>query len=418
MKIPQVIKKIYWNLKAYSANALNGYPGQKIKAVGITGTNGKTTTCYFIDSILMQAGNKTGRMTTVDYSLGGTPFPAPVHLTSFGAYDLQKFLRKALEKKLDWMVLELSSHGLAQNRAMGVKLQVAVVTYISREHLDFHGSIEEYFKAKMKIMDLVDKNGFVVLNRDDKNFEEMKKYAHNRVISFGILRGDITAQNVEYSASGSRFLLKTPKGNLRVELAIPGRFNVYNALAAAAVGYGLGLELEKIREGLEAMNYVPGRMEEIKVAGQDFRVVVDYVHTPDALALVLEELRQVTKNKLIIVFGMPGKRDPSNRPLMGSVADRSADIVILTDENCRIEDPMDIINQIASGFKQKTLNKNLFKIVDRKEAIKKGLQMAGEGDLVLVAGKGPENYMEFADKTIDWDDRLITKKLLKEMKSS
>jgi UDP-N-acetylmuramoyl-L-alanyl-D-glutamate--2,6-diaminopimelate ligase len=340
-----------------------------------------------------------------------------VHLTSFGAFALQKFLRTALEKKLDWVILELSSHGLAQNRIWGVKLQAAVVTYISREHLDFHGSVEEYFKAKMKIMDLVDKNGFAVLNRDDRNFEQMKSFARNRVISFGILRGDITAQDIEYSASESNFLLKTPKGNLRVKLSMPGRFNVYNALAASAVAYGLGVELEKIREGLEAMMYVPGRMEEIKINNQDFRVVVDYVHTPDALALVLEELRQVTKNKLIIVFGMPGLRDPSNRPAMGSVADRSADMVILTDENPRTEKPEEIIDQIAAGMKQKKLNQNLFKIVDRASAIKKALSLASEGDLVLVAGKGPENYMELKDKTIEWDDRLVTKKLLKELKS-
>ncbi|MDD3773709.1 MAG: UDP-N-acetylmuramoyl-L-alanyl-D-glutamate--2,6-diaminopimelate ligase [Patescibacteria group bacterium] len=412
------MKLVYWNLKAYAANVLNGFPGQKIKAVGVTGTNGKTTTCYFVDSILNAASFKTARMTTVDYTLGGAPRPNPVHLTSFGPFDLQKFLRQVKQKKLDWTVLELSSHGLAQNRVLGVKLQAAIITYISREHLDFHGSVEEYFRAKMKIMNLVDKNGFVVLNRDDKNFEVMKKYAHNQVISFGILRGDITAQNTKYLARGSQFLLKTPKGSLRVNLKMPGRFNVYNALAAAAVGYGLGIELEKIREGLENMNYVPGRMEEIKSPRHNFRVLVDYVHTPDALALVLEELRQLTKNKLIIVFGMPGLRDPSNRPLMGATADRSADIVILTDENPRTEDPLDIINQIGQGVKRKIINKNFFKIVDRKAAIQKALSLAEPGDLVLVAGKGPENYMELKDQTIEWDDRLVTKKLLKEIKLS
>lgn len=418
MKILSPVKLVYWNLKAYVANLLNGFPGRKIKAIGVTGTNGKTTTCFFIDAILNHAGSKTARMTTVDYTLGEAPYPNPVHLTSFGPYDLQKFLRKALEKKLNWAVLELSSHGLAQNRMMGVKLQAAVITYISREHLDFHGTVEDYFRAKMKIMNLVDKNGFVVLNRDDKNFEEIKKFVHNRMLTYGVLRGDITVQNVKYTSHGSEFLLKTPKGNLRIELKMPGRFNVYNALAAAAVAYGLGIELVKIRKGLEAMSYVPGRMEEIKTQNQDFRVLVDYVHTPDSLALVLEELRQMTNNKLIIVFGMPGLRDPSNRPLMGAVADRSADVVILTNENPRTEDPMDIINQIGQGVKQKILDKNFFKIVDRKEAIRKGLKMAQPGDLVLVAGKGPENYMEFADKTIEWDDRLMTKKLLKEIKFS
>jgi UDP-N-acetylmuramyl-tripeptide synthetase len=412
------LKLVYWKAKGYLANVLYGSPGRKINLVGITGTNGKTTTCYFMDSILTKAGKKTARMTTIDYHLGDTPHPNPVHLTTFGAMALQKFLKQALDKKLNWAVLEISSHGLAQNRTYGLRLKAAVITYISREHLDFHGTIEEYFKAKMKIVDLVEPNGFVVLNRDDKNFEDIKAKVKKRIITFGIFRGDITASDIQYKDVGSDFLLKTPKGNLRVVLGLPGRFNVYNALAAAATAYGLGIELEVIRDGLEVMAHVPGRMEEIKDPKIDFKVLVDYVHTPDSLALVLEELRQLTKNRIIIVFGMPGLRDPSNRPLMGEVAGRIADIVILTDENPRTEEAMDIINQIARGVKNKEEGKSLFKILDRKQAIRKALSLAQSGDLVLVAGKGPENYMEFADKTIRWDDRLVTQKLLKELKSS
>ena len=410
---PFWLRKIYWNAKAYSANLRYGFPAKDLNLVGITGTNGKTTSCYFMDSILTTANFKVARMTTIDYRLNDTPHPNPVHLTSFAPMQLQKFLSQAVSKKIDWTVLELSSHGLAQNRAWGLKLKTAAITYISREHLDFHGNVKEYIKAKAKIIDLIEDDGFLVLNRDYKSFNEIKPLSNKRIITFGILRGDIKANNIEYKASGSNFLLNTPKGNLRVSLNIPGRFNVYNALCAAALAYCLGIELEVIRQGLEAMDYVPGRMEEIENNKGSFRVIVDYVHTPDSLALVLEELKQIIKGRLIIVFGMPGERDTTNRPLMGQMADKSANIVIITDENPRHEKSMDIINQIAQGVKNKKMGKDLFKILDRKEAIKKAFSLAQAHDLVLIAGKGPENYIEFADKTIEWDDRLVAKKLLK-----
>ncbi len=409
------LKRIYWRTKAYLANLVWRFPAKSLKVIGVTGTNGKTTTCFYIDSIFKAAGFSTARMTTVDYHLNDTPKVNPVHLTTFDAWRLQRFLAQAKQKKIDWVVLELSSHGLAQDRALGVSLEAGVITYVSREHLDFHLSLEEYFEAKAKILSMIKQEGFAVLNRDDRNFNYFReRLKGRRLLTFGLLRGDIRAESVRYQSRGVDFLLVTPGDRLRVNLKLPGRFNLYNALAAAAVAYGLGIESEKIREGLEKVEYVPGRMEEIKLKHQPFRLIVDYVHTPDALALVLEELRQTTKGRLIIVFGMPGERDPSNRPLMGQVADRRADIVIITNENPRSESPEAIIDQIASGIKNKKEGETLFKIPDRKKAIKKAIQLAGPQDLVLVAGKGPENYIEINNKVLPWDDRLVARQLLKE----
>jgi len=408
-----VLKKLFWKTKGYLANLLYGFPAKDLKIIGITGTNGKTTTCFFIDSIFQAANFKTARMTTVDYHLNDTPKVNPVHLTTFGPMQLQKFLSQAKEKKIDWIILELSSHGLAQDRTYGIELYVGLITYALREHIDFHKTVESYLGSKAKILSMIKENGFAVLNRDDKNYDYFKSYVRNSLSSFGILRGDVRAERIEYKKHGASFLLITPQGNIRINLALPGRFNVYNALAAAAIALGLGLDIEKIREGLEKMKFVPGRMEEIKVVGQPFRLIVDYVHTPDALALVLEELRQETEGKIIVVFGMPGERDPINRPLMGQTADNRADIVIITDENPRSETSESIIDQIASGMQRKNENRDLFKIVDRRQAIKKAISLAEPGDIVLIAGKGPENYMEFKDKTISWDDRLVSRQLLK-----
>ncbi|MCD6194692.1 UDP-N-acetylmuramoyl-L-alanyl-D-glutamate--2,6-diaminopimelate ligase [bacterium] len=410
----KAVKKIYWHLKAWVANLIFGYPAKSLKIIGVTGTNGKTTTCFYLDSILQAAGLSTARMTTVDYHLNDSPKVNPVHLTTFDAFRLQRFLKQAKQKKINWVVLELSSHGLAQDRALGIELEGGVITYVSREHLDFHISLADYFRAKAKILAMIKPEGFAVLNRDDRNFNYFKSRLNGKkLLTFGLLRGDIRADRVKYQADGVDFLLVTPLEKLRVKLKLPGRFNLYNALAASAVAYGLGIKGNDIRKGLENLDYVPGRMEEIKVKNQPFRLVVDYVHTPDALALVLEEMRQSAKGRLIIVFGMPGERDPSNRPLMGEVAQR-ADIVIITNENPRSEKPEDIINQIASGVKNKQEGKNLFKIVDRKKAIKKAIELAQAGDLILVAGKGPENYIETKKGMIPWDDRLVSRQLIKE----
>jgi len=408
----RALKKIYWLAKAVLANLIYGHPAKSLKIIGVTGTNGKTTTCFFIDSILQNAGFKTARITTIDYHLNDTPKPNPVHLTTFDAFRLQSFLSQARRKKIDWVILEISSHGLAQNRVFGVELERAVVTYASREHLDFHQSIEDYLQSKAKILTMLKKQGIAVLNRDDKNYNFYRSCLFNNKITFGLLRGDIRAERIEYKQKNTNFLLCTPQGNIRVNLALCGRFNVYNALAATGAVLQR-VSLDQVKQGLEALKYVPGRMEEIKVRGQNFRLIVDYVHTPDSLPVLLEELRPKAK-RLIIVFGMPGQRDPSNRPLMGQAADRGADIIILTNENPRKEDTMSIINQIASGIKNKIEGEDLFKIVDRKQAIKKAIKLAQEGDLVLVAGKGPENYIELKNKTIAWDDRLISRQLLKE----
>lgn len=411
----RAVKKIYWHSKALLANLIFGRPARSLKIIGVTGTNGKTTTCFYIDSILQAAGLTTARMTTVDYHLNNSPKPNPVHLTTFNAFRLQQFLSQAKKREIDWVVLELSSHGLAQDRAWGIELEAGAITYVSREHLDFHRSLRDYFEAKAKILKMIKDKGFAVLNRDDRNFNYFKsQLGKKKLLTFGLLRGDIKADGVKYYSGGVSFLLVTPTERLRVRLKLPGRFNLYNALTAAAVAYGLGIKGEEIRKGLESLDYVPGRMEEIKVKKQPFRLIVDYVHTPDALALVLEEMRQATKGKLIIVFGMPGERDSSNRPLMGEVASRRADIVIITDENPRSENPEDIINQIAVGVKGKKEGQTLFKIADRKEAIKKAIQLAQAGDLILVAGKGPENYIETKQGLVSWDDRLISRQLVKE----
>jgi len=417
MKAPFIykIKRLYWLAKAYLANLIYGSPSRSLKIIGVTGTNGKTTTCFFIDNILREAGFKTARMTTVDFHLGGTPKPNPIHLTTFGAFQLQKFLKKAKENKIDWVILELSSHGLEQERARGVSLDAGVITYVLREHIDFHKTIENYLEAKARILSMIKQEGFAVLNRDDKNYEFFKKRLSKKVITFGIIRGMVKAERIEYGENKTSFLLSTPKGSTRVIINLPGRFNVSNALAASAVGIGLGIDLHTIKQGLEKMDFVPGRMEEIKEKGQQFKLIVDFVHTPDALALVLESLREQLKGKgrIIIVFGMPGERDPFNRPLMGEIASMRADIVILTNENPRSEPPMEIINQISKGVKGKKEGVTFFKILDREKAIAKAISLAQPQDIVLIAGKGAENYIEFKDKTIPWDDRLVSRKLLK-----
>ena len=392
--------------------AFYGRPSDRLRMVGITGTNGKTTTAYMISNILRLAGRKPGMLTTVEYQIGERVIPAG--RTTPEAPVLQSLLAQIVGAGCTNGVMEVSSHALSQKRTVGIDYDVAVLTNITRDHLDYHHSIEQYFEAKLLLFKALGKSrkrAAAVLNTDDS---WGRKIAGMDGISAGIVTygmnpdAMVRADNIELSPTGSSFRIQTPWGTRQCRLKLLGRFNISNALAAAASCGSMGVGLDVIADGLLSVVNVPGRMEEIST-GKGFQVFVDYAHTDDALENVLKMLKEITKGRIIAVFGCGGNRDKTKRPIMGAVAARLADYSILTSDNPRKENPSEIIAQVREGFRDA---QNYEIIEDRTDAIKRAMSLAGKGDVVLVAGKGHENFQEFANTTISFDDRQVVRRFL------
>jgi UDP-N-acetylmuramoyl-L-alanyl-D-glutamate--2,6-diaminopimelate ligase len=393
------------------------HPSRQLKVIGITGTNGKTTTSYMIRAICESCGLKAGVLGTLGYSApdfkesGGHTTPeAPV---------FQRLLRTMADDGVDCVAAEISSHALHLRRAAGTFFEVAVFTNLSRDHLDFHRTLEAYRDAKLR---LFLPGGpweggsprWAVLNSDDPVWGHFSKSTFAHRLTYGTGEGaDVSAADVASDAEGSSFTLKHEGRSIPLRVKIPGRFNVHNALAACAAGIVLGCDDEALRSGIESVWSVPGRMERIE-CGQGFRIIVDYAHTPDALSSVLAALRPITPGKIICVFGCGGDRDHGKRSVMGAVVADGADRAVVTSDNPRSEDPMLIIDQILEGFSE--AEREEYKVVpDRAEAIESAVRDARPGDTVLIAGKGHEDYQILGNKRIDFDDRAVAKSVLARM---
>jgi len=410
-------------MKAVTAAYYYGLPAKKLKVIGVTGTNGKTTTCNLIANIFEEAGYKVGLATTINFKIGTKSWVNESKMTTLGPFVLQRILSQMVEAGCHVAIIETTSHAIKQYRNWGIPYEVAVLTNITHEHLDYHKDLAEYRDTKLKLFSRVKT---AVLNEDDKSYQYFHNAISARQISYGLEnRPNIMAKKILYEPESTLFTAISPEGQIAINLNLPGRFNVYNALAAIATGLSQNIKLETIKKALEKVKNIPGRMEKIE-AGQNFSIIIDYAHTPDALEKIYETLRPAVKGKIIHVFGACGDRDKTKRPIMGAQAGRYADYVILTDEDPYSENPETIIKEIAKGVprgvikgKNKKLNKNFFIILDRREAIKKALALATKNDLVLITGKGAETAMMVGDLTtssglrkIPWSDKKIVKELL------
>jgi UDP-N-acetylmuramoyl-L-alanyl-D-glutamate--2,6-diaminopimelate ligase len=389
-------------------------PAARLQVVGVTGTNGKTTITFMLKSILAAAGRKPGLLGTVHYEVGARVIPAS--RTTPEASDIQAFFDQMLQAGCRSAVMEVSSHALAQNRVLGIDFDAAVFTNLTRDHLDYHLTMERYFEAKQALFVSLGqgrKKAAAVINTDDPWGRKLAALDAIRAdkVTFGCEAGALVrATGIQITDGGSSFTVESPWGRTPVRIHLMGHFNVLNALAAFAAGGALGIEPGVLAAALAAVTAVPGRLEEIPT-GRDWRVFVDYAHTDDALANALETLRRITVGRLIVVFGCGGNRDQTKRPMMGAVAARLADHAILTSDNPRKENPGTIIEHIRSGFGEST---NYEVVEDRAEAIRTALRMARPRDVILVAGKGHESTQEFANTIVPFDDRQVVRNLLQQ----
>lgn len=399
----QAVLPYHW-VQAVVSGIKYHHPGKQLRIIGVTGTNGKTTTCFMIWNMLRKAGYKTGIMTTVAYGIDKLQ-PELGHMTMVDAITLNKRIRKIADDGAEFLVLEVTSHGLAEFRTLGIPFEIAVFTNLTHDHLDYHKTITNYRNAKAK---LFKKAKFSILNADDPATKYYKTITDN-YITYGIKHGTKRATNIKLDVSG----VKYSYGDINIETKIPGEFNVYNSLAAALVGEKLGLTQAQIANGIKSLNTVEGRMNIID-EGQPFTVIVDYAHAPDALEKVYASLPKV-KGRIISVHGGAGRRDPTTRPIRGEILAKHSDIVIITEDDSRDEDP----NLIAEGFIQgatkcgKVLGRDLFKELDRGKAIELAIHMAKPGDVVLILGKGHEKSILRADGPHDFEDIKVATKILK-----
>jgi len=395
------------------ADVLYEHPSQNLHIVGVTGTNGKTTVSYFIEAIWKKSGKKSGLLGTVNYRWNDRTYPAP-HTTALSV-ELQRILNQMTKECVRHVVMEVSSHALALHRVNHVDFDVAVFTNLSQDHLDFHGSLENYFESKAllfrRLGTLTKKKVTAVINGDDPYFERIVNLVQGNQLLYGMSdQCHFRALNIKYTDRGTSFDMTCPEGQFPVKLLLVGRYNVHNALAAAAAAYSGGTPIDHIIEGLVKLEKVPGRLERID-QGQDFSVFVDYAHTDDALSHVLETLRPLTKNKLLSVFGCGGDRDRGKRPLMGKVATSLSDYTIITSDNPRSENPEKIAQEIKLGIESADEDKFCI-ILERQRAIEEALRRARQGDVVVIAGKGHETMQIFSDRSVQFDDREVTKSIL------
>ncbi len=402
-------------LEAMLMNARYGFPGRKIRVIGVTGTNGKTTTSFMIHRMLHEAGIKVALLTTVGIGIGDDIQTQSVHITTAQASVLQRRLRDFGRAGVEWVIVETSSHSLAQHRVWGVPYEIAVLTNITNDHLDYHKTFERYVDAKRQLFVLANRHGMKVgvVNADDPSAEKFTASIKNPV-TYGIESGDLKATNIVLEADHSTYEVKSGDASYKVRVNIPGKFNVSNSLAAVSVGRALGLSVEQIEKGIAATQTVEGRMNVID-AGQAFKVIVDFASTPDAFENFFKSVRPLTKGKLIAVFGSAGRRDEAKRPQQGEIAARYADVVILTEEDDRDVDGNQILDQIAAGAQKagKTEGKDLHRILNREEAIGFAMTQATDSnDVVVLLGKGHEKTIERADGEYPWNEADVARAAL------
>jgi UDP-N-acetylmuramoyl-L-alanyl-D-glutamate--2,6-diaminopimelate ligase len=421
ISVPYVLVPDSRQALARLAAAFHGYPARKLRVIGVTGTDGKTTTVELIRSILTTAGHKTGMISTVEALIGDERHPTGLHVTTPDALQVQGFLAQMVDAGTEYAVLEATSHGLAQHRVTACDFDLAVVTNVTHEHLDYHKTYEGYREAKSRLFrDLAtsfrkpDAPKTSILNADDSSFEYLRQIPADRYLAYGLERpADVMGRDIVHTPTVTTFTAATPQGEFAVRTELPGPFNVYNILAAIAVGVSQAVPVEAMQRGIQAVRGVPGRMERI-VLGQDFTAIVDFAHTPNALQRALETARGMTDGRVIVVFGCAGLRDVAKRPMMGEIAGRLADRVVITAEDPRTEDLDTIMAQIAVGCERagRREGEDYWRVGDRGEAIEFAVKTARAGDLVIVTGKGHEQSMCFGTTEFPWDDREAVREAL------
>jgi UDP-N-acetylmuramoyl-L-alanyl-D-glutamate--2,6-diaminopimelate ligase len=397
---------------AWLAAAFFGHPSREMQVIGITGTNGKTTTSYLASAIFDAAGIKCGLMGTVMYRIGDRAFDAT--RTTPEAPDLQTFMRDMVSAGCGACVMEVSSHALALKRVDGIQFAAAVFTNLTRDHLDFHDGMEDYFAAKRRLFELLPADAPSVINVDDPRGASLIEMT-SRPVTYGINKpADVSPGPLSFSLAGLEFDIRSRRGPVHVRSKLVGKPNVYNILAAVATAVELDVPIDAIEDGLEHLPGVPGRFEVVSAAADDVTVIVDYAHTDDALRNLLETARPMAPQRLITVFGAGGDRDRTKRPLMGMVAARLSDVVVITSDNPRSEDPDRIIEEVKRGADPETRQSNaeVRTVVDRRDAILQAIRSATPGDVVLIAGKGHEKYQEIGGRRLLFDDIEVAREAL------
>lgn len=396
------------------------YPANRMRMVGVTGTNGKTTTTHMIRHILKAQGHKVGVIGTVHIMIGDTSYP--IHNTTPDVVDLQHILHQMVQENVEYCVMEVSSHALALGRVSGVEFDTAVFTNLTQDHLDFHKIFENYLAAKCKLFEQVsapnqvkDNKGAVINIDDSYGYRVMEKTTAPTITYSTLGKGTLNASDVHMSTKNSQYTVNYKGESYPISMNTTGLFNVYNTLAAIGACLQEGISMEAIDTALKTFSSVPGRFELIE-EGQDFAVVVDYAHTPDGLQNILETAKAIKENRIIIVFGCGGDRDATKRPIMGRIAAEYGDKIYVTSDNPRTEDPVQIVKDVEVGVKEALREGTSYEvIVDRREAINHAIHDAKAGDIVIIAGKGHENYQILKNETIHFDDREEARKALKEI---
>ncbi len=415
--VTRVVEDSYRKSRVKLISASYGNPAKHLKVIAVTGTNGKTTTVNYINEILKEAGLKTAMFSTALIEVAGKTTLNDLNATVASTQRMQAFFRAAKKAHVDYVVLEITSHALHQHKLDTVPIEAAVMTNLTQDHLDYHKTMEEYAAAKAKLF--AGEPKFIVLNRDDEWFDYFNKfYAGAQKITYGA--HDDAEAKIEYvklyKKGSEATVVIDHQTKLNLATALPGRFNVYNMTAAAATAYLLGIELNDIIEGVANLEGIPGRFERV-VEGLGYDVIVDYAHTPDALEKLLEAAKSVTKNRVILVFGATGDRDKGKRPIMGEIATKYADRIILTDEESYTEDPGQIREQVYAGIESASGTGKTTEIADRYEAITKALSIATKNDTILITGMGHEQYRIVGNKRLPWNDGDVVREILGKAKS-
>jgi UDP-N-acetylmuramoyl-L-alanyl-D-glutamate--2,6-diaminopimelate ligase len=407
------------------ACAFYNYPANQLCTIGVTGTDGKTTTSNLISAIFETAGLQTGLMTTANFRISGQEWENDTRQSTLEALEVQQYLHRMLTAGVTHAIIEATSHGLELQRVRGCNFDVGVVTNITHEHLDFHGTIAQYRRAKARLFEMLDLNRdkglniypTAILNRDDVCYEVLKPYCHAPILDYGIDQAaSVRAIDIQLDAHRTRFRVLLPNADFMIETRLVGHFNVSNCLAAIAAAHSQGVPPADITQGLAQVKGITGRMESIN-EGQPFTVIVDYAHTPDSLQKVLSTLRPLTAGRLMVVFGSAGERDVQKRPIMGRIAAQMTDFFVITDEDPREEDRLKILREIAEGAEAigKRQGRDYLCIADRTEAIAIAFSHAQPGDTVLLAGKGHEQSIIIGRQKLPWDDRQAARDELRRL---
>lgn len=386
------------------ASNFYGYPQNQLKIVGVTGTNGKTTTTYILESILGE--KNVARIGTVEYKIGDEIIPAPN--TTPSSLEIIKICKKALEKNIKYLIMEVSSHGLEIGRVNMLKFEAGIFTNLTLDHLDYHKTMENYYLAKRKLFDLVKDKKNSIINIDDEYGKRYLEYTNG--ISYGIGQGNIQGEIKQITREGQEVTIKIFEKEYKINLRLLGRYNLSNLLGAIGAVKTLGLSDEEIISKIPLIHGAPGRFEPVKI-DRDFTVIVDYAHTGDALENILKSINEFKTNRVITVFGCGGDRDKTKRPIMGGIAEKYSDIVIVTSDNPRTEDPEEIIKDIVVGL---TKENHIIEI-HREKAIEKAISLAEKNDIILIAGKGHENYQVIGREKIHFDDKEEVIKAIKKL---